>query len=78
MKKYLIIFLSVVILILIVSTFLPKISREDTLLYLNSTEWIARQHANSIVLDTDLYITRVPFGVLVSTYEGMWFMPFWK
>lgn len=74
MKKYLIIIL---IVILVIFTFYPGLKREKVLVTLNSTAWITEQHINSIILNKDLHILPVPFGVLVSTYEGMWYITFW-
>jgi len=75
MKKYLIIF--IIIIILVIATFYPGLKREKALIALNSERYIAEQHVDSKVLDQDLHITPIPFGGLVSTYEGMWCITFW-
>ena len=76
MKRYLIVII-VLIVILLVFTFYPGLEREKVLSVLNSTPWITKQHIDSKILDQDLHITPVPFGALVSTYEGMWYITFW-
>lgn len=76
MKKYLIASI-VLVTMLVIFTFYPGLKREKALVALNATPWIAEQHVDSKVLDQDLYITPVPLGALVSTYEGMWYITFW-
>ena len=65
------------IVVLIIFTFYPGLKKEKALVALNSTDWIAKQHIDSKILEQDLHMTPVPFGALVSTYEGLWYVTFW-
>ena len=75
MKKLIIV---IIISVLIVSVFYPGLEKEKVLSVLNSTDFVAKQHANSKILEQDLmYMIPMPFGSLVSTYEGVWYVTFW-
>lgn len=74
MKKYLLIG---PVAVLMISTFYPGLKKERAISALNQTNWVAKQHIDSKVLEQDLHIIPVPFGALVSTYEGMWYVTFW-
>ena len=63
--------------ILVIATFYPGVEKDKALAVLNSTPYIAQQHINSEVLAEDLSLTPVPFGVLATTYEGLWYITFW-
>ncbi len=73
MKKYLVI----LIVILLLATFYPGIKKERVLIILNSADWIAKQHIDSTISEQDLHLIPMPFGILASTYEGMWYVTFW-
>ena len=75
MKKLIIV---IIISVLIVSVFYPGLEKEKVLSILNSTDWVAKQHFNSKILEQDLIdMIPMPFGSLVSTYEGVWYVTFW-
>ena len=75
MKKLIIV---IILSILLVSTFYPWLEKEKVLSVLNSTDWVAKQHINSKILEQDLIdMIPVPFGYLVPTYEGIWYVTFW-
>ena len=75
MKKLIIV---IILSILLVSTFYPRLEKEKVLSVLNSTDWVAKQHVNSKILEQDLmFMIPVPFGSFVSTYEGSWYVTFW-
>ncbi len=67
------------VIILGIATFYPSVTKQEALNYLNSTDWIARQHIDNKASEEDVALFfPIPFGSVISTYEGMWFVPFWK
>ena len=70
--------LLVLIALLVLLTVFPGVSKEKAVRVLNSAPYIARQHMDEKVLEGDVHILPVPFGAMVSTYEGFWFVSSWQ
>jgi hypothetical protein len=78
MKKKNKLIILIAIVFLVAATFYPGRSKQSAVKVLNSNDWIVSQHIDSQVKEDDITsFINLPFGVLVTTYEGNWFITFW-